>query len=182
MPLPRCSGKEAACQCRRHTRHRFDPWAQKKMASSSSVLGLPWWLRWWKNLPAMQETCVWSLGWEDPLVKGMATHSSILAWTIPWTEEPGGLQFMGLPRVDHDWVTFTTSFTIQYCCLGKAMNRGAWRAIVHAVTELDTTEQTEQENKLFSGLGMAFISDMYSLLCLEKCLRYSLGVNKVLIG
>ena len=44
-----------------------------------------------KNLPAMQETWVLSLGWEDPLEEGMATHSSILAWRIPWTEEPGGL-------------------------------------------------------------------------------------------
>ena len=44
-----------------------------------------------KNLPAMQETWVRSLGWEDPLEKGMATHSSILAWRIPWTEAPGGL-------------------------------------------------------------------------------------------
>ena len=44
-----------------------------------------------KNLPAVQETQVQSLGWEDPLEKGMATHSSILAWRIPWTEEPGGI-------------------------------------------------------------------------------------------
>ena len=56
-----------------------------------------------KNLPAMQETWVWSLGWEDPLEKGMATHSSILAWRISWTEEPGGLQSMGSHRVGHDW-------------------------------------------------------------------------------
>ena len=49
-----------------------------------------------KNLPAMQETKVRSLGWEDPLEKGLDTHSSILAWRIPWTEEPGGLQSMGL--------------------------------------------------------------------------------------
>ena len=49
-----------------------------------------------KTLPAMQETQVQSLGQEDPLEKDMATHSSILAWRIPWTEEPGGLQFMGL--------------------------------------------------------------------------------------
>ena len=48
-----------------------------------------------KNLPAVQETQVQSLGQEDPLEKGMATHSSILAWRIPWTEEPGGLQSMG---------------------------------------------------------------------------------------
>ena len=55
-----------------------------------------------KNLPAMWETWVWSLGWEDLLQKGMATHSSILAWKIPWTEEPGGLQSMGSQRVRHD--------------------------------------------------------------------------------
>ena len=52
-----------------------------------------------KNLPAMQETRVRSLGWEDPLEEEMATHSSILAWKILWTEEPGGLQSMGSQRV-----------------------------------------------------------------------------------
>jgi len=55
-----------------------------------------------KNLPAMQEAQVRSLGQEDPLEKGMATHSSILAWRTPWTEEPGGLQSLGLQRVGHD--------------------------------------------------------------------------------
>ena len=55
-----------------------------------------------KNLPAMQETWVRSLGQEDPLEKGMATHSSILAWKIPWTEEPGGPQSMGSQRVGHN--------------------------------------------------------------------------------
>ena len=52
-----------------------------------------------KNQPAVQETWVWSLGWEDPLKKEMAAHSSILAWRIPRTEEPGGLQSMGPQRV-----------------------------------------------------------------------------------
>ena len=60
-----------------------------------------------KNLPAMQETWVRSLGQDDPLEKGMATHSSVLAWRIPWTEEPGSPQSMGLQRVRHDWATFT---------------------------------------------------------------------------
>ena len=55
-----------------------------------------------KNLPAVQETRGLSLGWEDPLGKEMATHSSILAWKIPQTEEPGILQFMGSQRVRHD--------------------------------------------------------------------------------
>ena len=55
-----------------------------------------------KNLPAVQETVVRSLGWEDPLEKEMATHSSILGWKISWTEEPDGLQSMGSQRVGHD--------------------------------------------------------------------------------
>ena len=59
-----------------------------------------------KNPPAMQETWVQSPGWEDPLEKGKATHSSILAWRIPWT-----VWSMGLQRVRHDWVTFTFTFS-----------------------------------------------------------------------
>ena len=55
-----------------------------------------------KHLPAMQETQAKSLVWEDPLEKEMATHSSTLAWKIPWSEEPGGLQSMGSQRVGHD--------------------------------------------------------------------------------
>ena len=58
-----------------------------------------------KRLPAMRETWVQSLGQEDPLEKEMATHSSILAWRIPWMEEPGGLQSTGLQRVGHNWAT-----------------------------------------------------------------------------
>ena len=55
-----------------------------------------------KNLPAVQETWVQSLGWEDPLEKGMAAHASILAWKIPWSEEPDKLQSMGSQRVGHN--------------------------------------------------------------------------------
>ena len=55
-----------------------------------------------KNPPTMQETKVQSLGWEDPLEKGMAIHTSILIWRIPWTEEPGGLQSKELQRVRHN--------------------------------------------------------------------------------
>ena len=61
-----------------------------------------------KNLPAMQETCVWSLSREDLLEKGMSIHSSIFAWRILWTDEPGGLLSMGLQRVRHNWATKTT--------------------------------------------------------------------------
>ena len=56
-----------------------------------------------KNLPAMQETWDRFLGWENPLEKEMATHSSILVWKIPWTEEPGGLQSMGSQESDKTW-------------------------------------------------------------------------------
>ena len=58
----------------------------------------------------MQKAWVQSLGWKDPLVKGMATHSSILAWRIPWKEEPGRLQSMGLHRIRYDWLTNTSVY------------------------------------------------------------------------
>ena len=66
-----------------------------------------------EQLPVMLETRVQSLGRENPLEKEMATHSSILAWEIPWTEEPGGLHSMGSQRVKHDWVTNTHTNHIQ---------------------------------------------------------------------
>ena len=101
------SAKEPACQCRRCKRHRFDPWIRKiplEEGMASLVAQRV------KNLPPMQETWVWSPGQEDPLEEEMATHSSILAWEIPWTEEPGGLQSMELQRVGRDW-TMTNTFT-----------------------------------------------------------------------
>ena len=66
-----------------------------------------------KNPPAMQETRVQSLGQEDSLEEENETHSSILAWRIPWTEEPGGLQSLELQRVDQDWMTHTAHFQLQ---------------------------------------------------------------------
>ena len=67
-----------------------------------------------KNLPAMQETPVQSLDWEDPLEEGMATHSIILAWKIPWTEEPGRLQFIGSQRVAHNWSDLSRLMNIYF--------------------------------------------------------------------
>ena len=70
-----------------------------------------------KNLPAMQETWAPSLGQEDLLEKRMDSHSSVLAWRIPWTQEPAGLQSMGLQRVRHNWATntFTSVFPLHVC-------------------------------------------------------------------
>ena len=65
-----------------------------------------------RNLPAMRETQVQPLGWEDPLEKGMAAHFSVLAWRIPWTEEPGGLQSMGSQRATDP---MTEGLTLSLC-------------------------------------------------------------------
>ena len=98
-----------------------------------------------KRLPAMWETWVWSLGQEYLLEKEMATHFSTLAWKIPWMEEPGRLQPMGLQRVGHDWAT-SPSFSIvpfgegngnplQCPCLENPMDGGAWWATVYGVAK-----------------------------------------------
>ena len=74
-----------------------------------------------KNQPTVQEMRFQSLGWEDLLEKGIATHSSILAWRIPWTEEPGGLQSMGLHRVAHNWSDLActhANFIVSLTCFG----------------------------------------------------------------
>ena len=81
-----------------------------------------------KSLPAMQETRVWSLGQEDPLEKGLAIHSGILAWRIPWTEETGRLQSVGSQRVGHDWATNTNT---------KVMEQYYWSVQFSSVQSLN---------------------------------------------
>ena len=78
-------------------------------------------------MPALQETWAQSLGWEDPLEEGTAIHSSILAWRIPRTEDPGWLQFMGLQRVGHDWVTntFTLLYEVSLCFIWSSGGEGS---------------------------------------------------------
>ena len=92
--------------------------------------GFPWWVaRTVKNLSAMQETRVWSLGREGPLEKGMATHSSIVAWRIPWTEQPGGLQSMEWQRLRHDQATNTLLMCVSSAVLGSVWSKdpgGPW--------------------------------------------------------
>ena len=85
----------------------YSPWGCKESDTTEHTFFLS--VRWAsfvaqlvKNLLAMQKTWVQSLGWEDPLEKEMAIHSSTIAWKIPWTEEPSRLQFMGSQRVGHD--------------------------------------------------------------------------------
>ena len=78
-----------------------------------------------KNLPVVRETRVQNLALEDALEKGVATHSSILAWRISWTEEPGGLHSLGSQRVEHSWATNTLTFSLRdqsgnYCCCSVA--------------------------------------------------------------
>ena len=78
-----------------------------------------------KNLPAMQETQVWSLSWEDPVEKGTATHSSILTRRIPWMEKPGRLQSIELQRVGHNWATNTVMFP-QCTLLESVYHKWCW--------------------------------------------------------
>ena len=86
-----------------------------------------------KRLPAKQETWVRSLGQEDPLEKEMATHSSILAWKIPWTEKPGRLQSVGSQRVRHDWVT---SLSLSW---GQGVVLNLFHVLLLKLTEVDST-------------------------------------------
>ena len=92
----------------------------------------------------MQETQVWSLGQEDPLEKGMEIHSSILAWRIPWTEEPGRIQSMGSQRVRHNWVTSTllhSIFQTNHCSNSVPFTNILWAStqlcgVLHTATIL----------------------------------------------
>ena len=93
-----------------------------KITYIGEVKGLLWWLSSKKNLPAKQETQVWSLGGEDPLEEGMATHSSILAWIIPRTE-PDGLQSTGSPRVTTDTAEQSTG---EVKCLLSPLKISGW--------------------------------------------------------
>ena len=104
----------------------------------------------------MQGTQVQSLRQEDPQEREMATHSSTLAWRIPWREEPGGLQSTGSQRVGHDWAT---SLSLSYIYV-LVMDRGAWRAAVHGIaksqTRLSDWTETETERAIKKKLEYHF--------------------------
>ena len=86
-----------------------------------------------KRLPAMQETRVQSLDQEDPLEKEVATHSSILVWKIPWMEEPGRLQPMGLQRVGHDWAASLSLEIFYQKILAGPNGKKLWKHMIWAV-------------------------------------------------
>ena len=104
------------------------------------------------SLPARRETRVRSLGWEDPLKKKMAPHSSTLAWKIPWMEEPGGLQSMGSQRVRHHWVT---SFSHIMPKLWPLLNiLKAWSRTGHCVNNLLLSPRSLADRE-WSHLGLS---------------------------
>ena len=109
-----------------------------------------------KDLPAMWETQVRTLGWEDPLENGMATHSSILAWGIPWTEELRGLQTMGLQTAGHDWTTNTFTFQINALLVRSIdlkfiINDTVW-AVVENQFQHSWLNKKKSEKKLIAQL------------------------------
>ena len=108
---------------------------------------------------AMLETWVWSLGREDPLEKKMATHSSILAWKISWTEEPGRLQSMGLQRVGRDWATSFSAFL-----WGRGW-RGWWEWLLRGVNFLYGVM------KMFKNKTMVIIVQLCKQLCKLKYIK-----------
>ena len=95
-----------------------------------------------KNLPEKQETRVWSLGWQVPLEKGMAIHSSILAWRVAWTEKNGGLQSVESQRVGHDWVTTTPVLTREHHSPSASTRV---RSLVTAAADLQHTLKGAQD-------------------------------------
>ena len=127
-----------------------------------------------KHLPAMQETRVWSLGWEDPLEKEMATHSNVLAWRIPWTKEPGGLQSMGLQRVQHDWVTsLSLSFQWVYSSFQGHFNHQLWIADLYSLFSFPIWEGALYF--FVVDLRIQFILDLSSLwkICITITISHS---------
>ena len=117
-----------------------------------------------KRLPAMQGTWVLSLGWEDPLEKEMAIHSSIFAWKIPWMEEPGRLQSMGLQRVRHDWTTSSEFFFFwmvsqkpskkkwqTWAFQGELDSLGRWNKMIFQMEETEWSRRYWEETHSWLG-------------------------------
>ena len=109
-----------------------------------------------KHLPGMKETRVRSLGWEDPLEQEMATHSSTLAWRIPWRGEPGRLWSMGSQGVGHDWVTSLSlsQHYLRICFLDSSLTRlSSWRCLLTGSFSHSPYEPLHRANELSSQHG-----------------------------
>ena len=119
-----------------------------------------------KNLLAMQETRVQSLSWGDPLEEGMATHSSILAWRIQWTEEPGRLQSIGSQRVGHNWATNTFTFQDRgpHELHSMEMDRGLWARMRMVIWMKQVIEAEEHHRDQVGSLAVKFRWSSGSLL------------------
>ena len=135
MSIP-CQQVRNLLQCRRP---RFDFWA-RKFPWKRERLPTPVFLGFPGGSDGKEYTCSTGdlgliPGWEDPLEEGMATHSSILAWRIPWTEEPGGLWSMWSQRVGHDWVTKHTGSVCLNNQLVIVLSR-VWTPLLHLLAEV----------------------------------------------
>ena len=133
-----------------------------------------------KRLPTMWETWVWSVGWENPLEKEMATHSSILAWKIPWMEEHGRLQSMGWQRVRYNWATSLTHtyiFRFIYSTIKNTMWKSKcyllscvwllstpWTAAYHAPPSMGFSRQEYWSGFPLPGLSRWALNPMISIL------------------
>ena len=123
----------------------------------------------------MQENWVRSLGWEAPLKKGMATHSSILAWKIPWTEEPDGLQSPGLQRVRHNWMTNTFTFTLSsqwvlhlillVCILKKFKTHFTDSLKLEPITQSEVSQKDKHQYSILMHIYMEFRKMVMITLC-----------------
>ena len=110
-----------------------------------------------KNLPAMQEMRVWSLGWKDPLEKEMTTHSSILAWRIPWAEEPGRLQSMRSQRIRHNWATKHFSQNLPEFSVTCPLPASAWGGSGPFLLTESSQAQNRKVLSLHSWWGSALL-------------------------
>ena len=121
--------------------------AQESVLTSPLAVSTSLLTRTVKHLPAIRETWVWSLGWEDPLEKEMAPHSSTLAWRIPWTEEPGGLQSTESQRVGHNW---GTSLSLGVSDEGYSLSNADLNNVTSLVTQTVKCLPTMRETQVQS--------------------------------
>ena len=145
-------------------------WSLTPTVPTNKMINWKWWmvLASWvaqtvKCLPAMWEIQVWTLGWEDPLEKETATHSSTRAWKIQWTEEPGRLQSMGLQRVGHDWGTKHSTAYIWTCKMQTFKD-----AKVHS------HDQSHEIDHINSHVWNSSLHACILSRCLRFCVLYSI--------